>query len=132
MSTIRVTGGVGDLVADLEKIHAEAPVLLRGVIRDGIKTGNSVAKDFARASAGAHGKHYPNAFTAEMSKTFSGFGSNVYQGTYGPDAARPQGDMSFEYGSRNQPPHLDLAKSADLIGPALPGEVRRVLDRLFW
>jgi hypothetical protein len=30
----------------------------------------------------------------------------------------PQGGMSFEFGSRNQPPHLDLNRSADIIGSA--------------
>jgi hypothetical protein len=29
----------------------------------------------------------------------------------------PQGGMSFEYGSRNQPPHLDGLHALDTIGP---------------
>jgi hypothetical protein len=40
--------------------------------------------------------------------------------------------MSFEYGSRNQPPHLDLNKSADLIGPQLAKDAGNLLDSLFW
>jgi hypothetical protein len=67
-----------------------------------------------------------------MGKTFAGFGSTVIQGEYGPDIAHPQGGMSFEGGSRNQPPHNDLAKSADLIGPAFQGEVHRLPDKWFW
>jgi hypothetical protein len=129
---VRVRENLGDLIADFERIKKEAPVELRGVIREGIKTGNSVAKDFARESAGKHGKHYPKAFTTEMRPTLRAYGAVIYSGEYGPDIAYPQGGMSFEYGSRNQPPHMDLNKSADLIGPAMPGEVRRVVDRLFW
>jgi hypothetical protein len=67
-----------------------------------------------------------------MRPTFAGFGTVIHSGEYGPDIARPQGGMSFEYGSRNQPPHLDLARSADLIGPSTVGEVGRMVDRLFW
>lgn len=128
MSTVRVSSTIGDLATDLARIAKEAPVELRGVVREGIKVGNSVAKDFARVSAGAHGKHYPNAFSTEMHPA----AGNVYSGEYGPDAAKPQGDMSFEWGSRNQPPHLDLNKSADLIGPTLAQETGDAVDRFFW
>jgi hypothetical protein len=40
--------------------------------------------------------------------------------------------MSFEFGSRNQPPHLDLAKSADLAGPMFARDVAKVAARWFW
>lgn len=106
---------------------------MRGVVNRGTRVGNSVARDNARRTEGTHGKLYHLAFTSEMSPTYhSSFGANIYQGAYGPDAARPQGDMEFEWGSRNQDPHLDLNKSADLIGPAMPGEVRTGLDLVFW
>jgi hypothetical protein len=61
-----------------------------------------------------------------------GLFGNTVSGEYGPDAAMPQGGMSFEFGSRNQKPHLDLAKSADVIGPALAQEVRGLADQWFW
>lgn len=123
---------LGDLIADFKRIGKEAPPALRGVVREGIATGNSVAKDFARESAGAHGKHYHKAFTTEMRSNRRFLDHIVYQGEYGPDIALPQGGMSFENGSRNQPPHHDLAKSADLIGPSFGKEVGDVVDRLFW
>jgi hypothetical protein len=40
--------------------------------------------------------------------------------------------MSFEGGSRNQPPHNDLAKSADIMGPKLELKVNLLPDRWFW
>lgn len=116
---------------DLLEIAPEAKKEFQGIVREAIKVGNTVARDFARSSAGRHGKLYPRAFSAQMNRG-SGLFGNTYSGEYGPDSAMPQGGMSFEYGSRNQKPHLDLARSADLIANALPGEVRAVLDRLFW
>lgn len=132
MARVRVRHGIDDLSSDLAAIPVKATREMRGIVRDGIRVGNRVAKDNARRSEGEHGKHYHKAFSAEMRPTFAGFGTVIHSGEYGPDIARPQGGMSFEFGSRNQPPHLDLARSADLIGPATLGEVGRMVDRLFW
>lgn len=129
---VRVRENLGDLIADMQRVSKEGPPKLRAVVKEGIKTGNSVAKDFARESAGEHGKHYHRAFTTEMRATYNLFGHRVYLGEYGPDIAFQQGGMSFEWGSRNQPPHGDLNKSADIIGPAFAGEVRGVVDEVFW
>lgn len=119
-----VRNHLDDLTSDLRKI----PVLL---VQDGAKAvrssateGNKVAKGIAKRTAGKHGKHYPNSFTTEAKSALSW--------EYGPDAARPQGGMSFEFGSRNQPPHLDLAKSADIIAPKFGEAVGNVVDGLFW
>lgn len=129
---VRVHHDIGDLANDLADVARKAPREMRKVVREGIRTGNSVAKDFAKRSAGKHGRHYPNAFSAEMHGPRGAFGVAFYSGEYGPDASRPQGNMSFERGSRNQKPHLDLARSADIIGPAFAGEVDRMAGRLFW
>jgi hypothetical protein len=128
VSTVRVSSTIGDLRDDLLRISKEAPVKLSGVVREGIKVGNEIAQTSARRQSGTHGKHYPNAFTTEMHAP-AGF---VYSGEYGPDAAMPQGGMSFEWGSRNQPPHLDLNKSADLIAPSFGRKVGDAVDELFW
>lgn len=105
---------------------------MTAVVRDGARAGNLLAKDNAKRTAGRHGKHYPNAMSAETKSAFFGFGAGVYSAEYGPVVGRLQGSMSFEFGSRNQPPHFDLAKSADVIGPSLAQEVRQGLDRMFW
>lgn len=131
MAGVRVEHSIGRLAADMADIPARARVDMRAAVREGIRVGNTVAKDFAKRSAGSHGKHYPNAFTAEMN-TGGGLFGNVISGEYGPDIAMPQGGMSFEFGSRNQKPHLDLARSADLVGPAFAQEVGRLPDGWFW
>lgn len=129
---VTVRGGVGDLVADFEKVRREAPVAFRAVVRDGIDAGTVLAKANAKLSAGKHGKHYPAAISAQMRPTYAYGDGAIYHGEYGPDISRPQGGMSFEWGSRNQKPHLDLNRSADVIGPQLPREVGDAVDRLFW
>lgn len=128
---VRVRHSLGDLAADMAAIPPRARVAMRGVVRDGIRAGNLVAKENARRSAGRAGKHYHKAFTSEMRAGLGLFG-NTISGEYGPDIARPQGGMSFEFGSRNQKPHLDLARSADLIGPSFGREALDAVDRLFW
>lgn len=128
---LKVTSGIDDLASDMAAIPAKAKTEMRGVVRDGIRAGNLLAKDFATKSAGKHGRRYPKTFTVEMNSGGGLFG-NVISGEYGPDSAYPQGGMSFERGSRNQRPHLDLARSADIIGPSFGQEVGRMVDRLFW
>lgn len=132
MSSVRVTHSIGDLASDLRTIAVEAKPTMARSLQEEARLGNELAKGFARKSAGKHGKHYPNAFSAEM-RGIVGFGGSAgISGEYGPDIAKPQGGMSFEGGSRNQPPHLDLTRSADLIGPSFRQEVSRLPDRWFW
>lgn len=126
-----VTHGIDDLASDLADIAARVKPDMRGVVRDGIRVGADLAKANAKRTAGSHGKHYPKSISSEMDSDLGLFG-NTISGEYGPDAARPQGGMSFEFGSRNQPPHLDLARSADIVGPAFARSVRDQIDEWFW
>lgn len=132
MARIRVVHGIDDLASDMAGIARGARRDMVKVVREGIRVGNDVAKGYARQSAGAHGKHYHRAFSSEMHGIVEFGGSAGISGEYGPDAAMPQGGMQFERGSRNSPPHNDLAKSADLIGPAFGHEVARLPEKWFW
>lgn len=77
------------------------------VLFDAFKAGGEAfAADWrhnAEATAGEHGKHYPASITSE---TRLALGILVETG---PDSSKPQGRMGrgFEFGSENQPPHLD-------------------------
>lgn len=128
---VHVTHGIDDLASDLADVAVRVKPDMRGVVRDGIRVGADLAKANAKRTAGSHGKHYPRSITSEMHSGLGLFG-NTISGEYGPDAARPQGGMSFEFGSRNQPPHLDLAKSADIVGPSFGRSVRDQIDEWFW
>lgn len=124
MASIRVTHTIGGLERDMRRIATTTKAKMAKVVRRNATQGNRLAKGIARRSAGAHGVHYPKAFTAEA--------ITPLMWEYGPDASMLQGDMSFEYGSRNQPPHLDLEKSQDVIGPAFAKDVADTADGLFW
>lgn len=128
---VHVTHGIDDLASDLADIATRVKPDMRGVVRDGIRVGADLAKANAKRTAGSHGKRYPSSITSEMHSGLGLFG-NTISGEYGPDASRPQGGMSFEYGSRNQPPHLDLARSADVVGPSFGRSVRDQIDEWFW
>ncbi len=93
------------------------------IVAENARKGNRIAKAFAKESAGTHGKHYARRFEAEPVTPLSW--------EYGP-TGRPQGEMSFESGSRNQPPHLDLAKSADIVGPEFADDVHDAASAWFW
>jgi hypothetical protein len=121
---VRVTSSIGDLASDLRTMAVTAKPSLARVVERNADRGARLAHDFAVRSAGKHGKHYPNAISAEP--------RGLLTWEYGPDASRPQGGMSFEFGSRNQPPHLDLARSADIVGPRLLDDVDGVVSSLFW
>lgn len=130
---IRVTDTLDGLADDLAQIAAKFPVEGRKVVREGLRVGNSLARDFAKKSSGRHGKRYPNAFGAELHGAASSLtGGALISGEYGPDTDAPQGGMSFERGSRNQKPHLDLSRSADVIAPSFAQEVGDMVDRIFW
>jgi hypothetical protein len=128
-----VIGGVGDLRDDLLRISKEAPVALRAVVSEGIKAGNTEAKALATVTSRAHARKYPGTFTAEMRPTYHFGSGNIYSGEYGPNA-RGQGLLAgiLENGSRNNPAHLNLSRSLDLIGPQFPREVGAAVDGLFW
>lgn len=108
-----------DLAADYGRIPNRATQGVRGAVEQTAKRGNTLAQGFARSSAGEHGKWYHRAFSAES--------AGLLSWRYGPRVGPRQGGMSFEFGSRNQPPHLDLARSADIIGPELQRSVGQAI-----
>lgn len=129
---VRVINTLDDLASDTRKVATGARTDMRRVVRNGIRVGNDVAKGYAKRSAGAHGKHYHRAFSAEMHESLFGSGAATISGEYGPERGKRQGDMSFEGGSRNQPGHRDLARSADLIGGSFGQEVAGLPAEWFW
>lgn len=132
MSGVRVVTSLGDLERDLRAIAPKARTEFRGVVREAVKAGNTVAKGFARETSGTHARKYPSTFTSQINRD-SGLFGNTYTGEYGPEP-RGQGLLGniLENGSRNNKAHLNLARSADLIAYQLPSHVHAVLDELFW
>lgn len=91
------------LARDFQKASIGAAKALFDAFDEG---GQAFAKDWqsnARATSGEHGKHYPDSITSE---TRLALGIEIETG---PETGRKQGRMGrgFEFGSVNQPPHLD-------------------------
>lgn len=94
------------LARDFEAASREVAREVFNVYRD---AGEEMADGWsanATATAGAHGKHYPGTITSEMKV---GLDVTLH---VGPESAQKQGGMGpgFEFGSVNQPAHLDGAK----------------------
>lgn len=124
MATV-IYSSLGDLERDMRTIGTEFKPRMAEAVRDTAKDGNKAATRLAQRSEGAHGKYYHRAFSVERRSPLE------YE--WGPDASMPQGGMSFEGGSRNQPPHHDIAQAADIFGANdLALRADRVLDKLFW
>lgn len=86
--------------------------------------GEAFANDWkanASATAGEHGVHYPSAITSEVRGGLSGVTVEA-----GPESGPPQGGMGrgFEFGSRNQPPHLDGLRAM----PAAEARIEKAAD----
>lgn len=132
---IRVTHSIDELADDLTTIARNAPTTLKAVVRKNAMEGAKIARANASKQHTMNSRydvHYPKSITWDQPRGFFGFGGGSYTAEYGPDPARPQGGMSFERGSRNQPPHNDLAKSADVIAVQFGPNVLFAADRLFW
>lgn len=112
------------LSRDLGKIGARATWSMIGVYRE---AGDILTRDWqanARVTSGEHGKHYPDSIDSSLRV------STDIVVEVGPNPAKPQGGMSFEYGSAKQPPHLDGQKAADKLGPVLGTMVDQALGQL--
>lgn len=136
MARIRVTHSIDDLASDLRTIAVKAPVEFKAVVRKNAREGSALARRFASQQHSMNSRydiHYPRSITWDHPRAYygTGGGGNI-TAEYGPDPARPQGGMSFEHGSRNQKPHLDLNRSADVIAWTFGANVLHAADKLFW
>lgn len=129
---IKVEHSIGDLGRDMARVPVQLYREGRGVVTRNARSGGMAARRISKWTAGAHGKHYPGSITWDRATSFGGFGGGEIKAEYGPESSRPQGGMSFEEGSRNQPPHHDLATSLDIIRPAFHRDTEHMLDGLFW
>lgn len=115
--------GLTGLTRDLEQAALAASPAVRAVTEANGKALEEAWRANARRTAGKHGRWYPSSITSEERLTFAGATAEV-----GPDTSRRQGKMGrgFEYGSVNQPPHLDGTKAAEVIEPKYLAEIEAV------
>ena len=101
--------------------HLQAP----GIVEEQAKQLRNDWRDNARRTARRHGKHYPRSITHEQID-----GEAIYE--VGPDSALPQGGMGrgFEWGSVNQPPHLDMTQAIVSVPERFEKAVSELAERL--
>lgn len=109
------------LAVDLAGKGAKGHAVARKVLLQGGDDLRDKWRANATESAGLHGRLYPRSITAEEK-----FSTDIVV-EIGPDTSKPQGGMSFEFGSSKQPPHLDGQRAADVV---VPWVERNVLDAL--
>lgn len=113
------------LSVDLPKLGRAGAKVMHEVITEGGDQLRDMWKRNAKATAGKHGRLYPESIEANL-KISTDIVVEV-----GPNPAKPQGGMSFEYGSSKQPPHLDGQLAADEIVPAIQGRIQTKLFHMF-
>lgn len=110
-------------MSDVYALARDFGVASKGIVRALYTVYKDGGDDFARdwadnagETSGEHGKWYPDSITSE---TRVGFDIEVETG---PESGRKQGGMGrgFEFGSMNQPAHLDGAR-------AMPAAEQRLL-----
>lgn len=119
---LQVTGDFDAVERDMRKAATSTRRKVAQATAKNARAGNRLAAKIAKESAGAHGKHYHKAFSAEPITPL------IWE--YGPDAGKKQGGMSFNEGSRNQPAHNDLEKSMDVQVPKWREDVRDAMKDL--
>ena len=108
----RVTDDLSDPASLRSAVTAEAEQVKREWVED------------ATVKSGRHGKHYPKSITFETRSV----GPLHVEAEVGPDASMKQGGMSFEFGSRNQPPHLSGQKAAQGLEDRLEKRMNDWMD----
>lgn len=116
-----VTHRVDVLARDFRQAPAKVGRKVAAATRSAAAQGNRLAKKYARQSAAAHGKDYPDTFSTEM--------HTPLDWEYGPEA-RGQGLLAriLNDGSPTSPAHNDLEKSMDVITPKWRDDVGDALD----
>lgn len=122
------TSELNALAVDLGDIGPASAVRVRGVFQEAAFELKGKWRANATETAGDHGRLYPLAITYETHLKASGIDVEI-----GPESGRPQGGMGpgFEFGSANQPAHLDGQRAADDVIPHLERRVLLAATDLF-
>lgn len=109
------------LAGDLTEVGAKSIPALRSGMQGAGDAFAQAWRSNAAATSGEHGKWYPASIDAELVFDLGGVSVDV-----GPNSGKKQGGMGkgFEFGSRNQPPHLDGARAMTWVEP----QVERIID----
>lgn len=116
------------LAQDLTSVSAQMVPAMRSAMAQGGVAFVDEWRSNAVETSGVHGKHYPNSIDSELVFNSGGVSVDV-----GPNAAKKQGSMGkgFEFGSENQPPHLDGLRAMETVAPVIESLAASVIAGLF-
>lgn len=116
----------GELARDFQAASMAAGAAVFTGMQVGVEVFKETWRSNAEATSGSHGKHYPKSITSQMHMGM------VVRGEVGPESGMKQGGMGpgFEFGSQNQPPHLDGARALPAAEVAITFGVAAALDRI--
>lgn len=115
------------LIGNLGKIESSAHKTIAEVVDASGEDLRAAWVANATETSGTHGKWYPQSITASPKVTLSSIAVEV-----GPEFGKRQGRMGkgFEYGSDNQPPHLDGNRAASVEAPKYAARLQTTLGLL--
>lgn len=111
--------------AEMPRLGAAGAKAITKVLAEGAVELRDQWRENAKETAGKHGRHYPKSIVV-----WPRISTDVVF-DIGPDPRLPQGGMSFEFGSQNQPAHLDGQRAADEVLPKIQGRATTALFGLF-
>lgn len=117
--------GLPQLAAELAAAGSGIAAEVEPVIRSQGRELRDLARILAKSTAGKHGRLYVLAITDEVRMMNGAMLAEV-----GPDSDKPQGGMSFELGSANQPPHNDIEMAGAIQEPIFTQSVEDAVDAL--
>lgn len=109
------------LRVELPRIGIKGARVIGDVLVEGGKDLRDTWKRNARETAGEHGRLYPESIESNVAL------STDFVVEVGPNPDKPQGGMSFEFGSSKQPPHLDGQRAADEVVPRIERRIDSAL-----
>ncbi|MGW2143207.1 hypothetical protein ACWCOT_02780 [Nonomuraea bangladeshensis] len=116
-----------DLADDIEEAARQLNAKTYDTVREQAAELQKTWRANARRSSGKHGRHYPNSITNEQIPSTS---AAIWE--VGPEIGRKQGSMGrgFEFGSVNQPPHLDGTRALTQQEPKLDKAIKDLLGKI--
>lgn len=113
------------LGVELGRMDAKTHRVMRGVFQEAASDLKGEWRKNATETAGEHGRLYPLSIDWEEKVSTS----LLFE--VGPNPDKPQGGMSFEFGSAKQPPHLDGQRAADKLIPLIARRVAIAAEDVF-
>ena len=113
------------LSVEMPKLGIKGSKVMSDVLEQGADDLRDAWRHNAEQTSGKHGRHYPKSIEANRVVSTD----LVFE--VGPNPAKPQGGMSFEFGSTNQPAHLDGQIAANDVIPRIQRRIEMTLFGAF-